>query len=521
LIEEGRLSFALVHFWPGNALRIWAKQPLPLDSWTHVVAISDGSSRATGLKLYVNGELAECEIVRDCLSKDITGGGGDNLALGARFRDSGFKDGAIDEVQVFSRDLTGLEVHHLFDGKSLVETFDARSTAEQEQAWLDYYLATADDAVREQRKRLDEARKALNEFVEAIPEIMVMREMQPRRESFVLRRGAYDAPTVQVEPGTPHVLPLFSDQLPRDRLGLARWLTDPAHPLTARVAANQFWQLIFGQGLVRTTEDFGSQGSLPTHPELLDWLARDFVDGGWDVKALLKQIVLSETYRQSSWPRPELFALDPDNVWLARGNRVRLDAEMLRDQILLDSGLLDRTIGGPSVKPYEMAQAFQPQTPDEGSGLYRRSLYTYWKRNSPPPVMVSLDAVRREICTVKKERTSTPLQAIVLLNDPQRLEAARVLARRTLSDVSPDHPAAIRHIFRLLTSRWPQDNEQEILESYCAQQMEYYAARPELAAALLSVGKSPVPETKSTSELAAMTMVAHAIMNTDACLTKR
>jgi hypothetical protein len=272
---------------------------------------------------------------------------------------------------------------------------------------------------------------------------------------------------------------------------------------------------------VRTPEDFGSQGTPPTHPELLDWLASDFVEHGWDVKRFLKQLVLSATYRQSAWPTEPAATIDPDNRWLSRANRQRLDAEMLRDQVLYVSGLLDRTIGGPSVKPYEMAQAFNPQAPDESNGLYRRSLYTYWKRNSPPPVMVTLDAVRREICTVKRERTSTPLQAIVLLNDPQRVEASRVLAARELAAHAGDISQVISIVFRRLTSREPRPDELQILTNLYEHQCEHYQAQPDQSRALFSIGKASLPDGIDPAQLAALTIVTSTIMNTDACLTKR
>ncbi len=524
LIENGRLSAALVHFWPGNAIRIQSREPLPLDSWTHVVVTYDGSSLASGLTLFVDGRRADCETIRDSLNKEITGGGSDNLAIGARFRDNGFKGGSVDDFQVFDRQLTTLEARQLFDGHSLSEALSAAASQTNHdltEELFEYYLATAAEETRSQITALALNRKQLNEFGEPIPEIMAMREMTPRRPTYVLRRGAYDAPTESVEPGTPEVMPAFSPELPRNRLGLAKWLTDPAHPLTARVAANRMWQLIFGQGLVRTPEDFGSQGSPPTHPELLDWLARDFIDHGWDVKYFLKQLVMSATYQQSSWPTEQSLSADPDNLWLSRANRQRLDAEMLRDQILYTSGLLDRTIGGASVKPYEIAQAFNPQTPDEGSGLYRRSLYTYWKRNSPPPVMVTLDAVRREICTVKREQTSTPLQAIVLLNDPQRLEAARVLAAQQLAKHPVDVQPAIRVMFRTLTSRMPRDEELQVLQKLFGQQRDFYQAQPDQARALLATGKSPAPSDIDAAQVSALTIVASTIMNMDACLTKR
>lgn len=524
LIEEGHLSAALVHFWPGNALRIRGVSPLPIDAWTHIVMTYDGSSTAGGLALYVDGQLAQSEIVRDALTKEITGGGGDNIAIGARFRDSGFKFGCVDDFQVFDRQLSPLEAQQLFDGKAIIEAFskDAENASKEVTDTLfDFYLANVDEVAHAKRFALRLAREQLVDFLEPIPEIMVMREMPERRPTHILRRGAYDAPTDVVDLGTPEVLPPFAENFPRNRLGLAKWLVDPAHPLTARVAVNRIWELMFGQGLVRSPEDFGSQGTPPSHPELLDWLASDFVVHGWDTKRLIKQMVLSATYRQSSWPSEPAATIDPANVWLSRANRRRLDAEMLRDQVLFASGLLDRQVGGPSVKPYEMAQAFNPQAPDEAHGLYRRSLYTYWKRMSPPPVMVTLDAVRREICTVKHERTSTPLQAIVLLNDPQRIEAARVMAENGLMESTIDPGGAIATIFCRLTSREPRADELQVLVDLFQHQSEYYAAQPEQAKQLLAVGKRPLAGDLEPSSVAAMTIVASTIMNLDACLTRR
>jgi hypothetical protein len=254
---------------------------------------------------------------------------------------------------------------------------------------------------------------------------------------------------------------------------------------------------------------------------LLDWLAHEFVANGWDVKRLLKHIVLSATYGQSSWPTEATLTRDTGNLWLSRTNRRRLDAEMLRDHVLSASGLLEPTVGGPSVKPYEMAQAFNPQTPDEGTGLYRRSLYTYWKRNSPPPVMVTLDAVRREICTVRREQTSTPLQAIVLLNDPQRIEAARVMAAEALDESKGEVAPAIARIFRLLTQRQPRDDERDVLLDLHGNQWHYFEMSPDQVDRLLSIGKSPLAENIDRRSVAALTIVASTIMNMDACLTKR
>ena len=293
LIEDGRLSASLIHFWPGNAIRVRTKQSLTTNQWHHVVVTWDGSSRADGLSIYLSGEKTECEVVRDNLYKNITGGGGDNIAIGERFRDRGFTNGLVDEFKVFDRKLTSLEIAQLADEKSLNDALQKPKETSDDQQRYDYYLATIDVDYRAQLSVIREKRAELSSIEDGLPEIMVMREEPTRRETFLLKRGAYDARGVNVIPDTPAVLPPFTTGTSsRDRLGLAQWLTQPTNPLAARVTVNRLWQLIFGRGLVRTPEDFGRQGQPPTHPELLDWLASDFVEHGWDVKRLLKQIVL-------------------------------------------------------------------------------------------------------------------------------------------------------------------------------------------------------------------------------------
>jgi hypothetical protein len=529
LLEDGRLSAALIHFWPGNAIRIRTSEPIATGQWLHVVMAYDGSSRAAGLTLYVHGRPAECTVVRDNLFKEITGGGGNELTLGQRFRDRGFKDGLVDELKIFDRRLTAIETAHVYDGRSLSETLAVPAdslTDAQKQALFDCYLARVDQPYRDAVGALAELRKQRSAVIDSVPELMVMHEMAQPRPAFLLRRGAYDAPGEQVQPGVPASLLPWADTWPKNRLGLAQWLTDPRHPLTARVAVNRFWQMLFGRGIVTTPEDFGSQGQLPSHPELLDWLAKSFLDSGWDVKALTKRIVMSATYRQDSDGSAELVARDPENVLLARGPRYRLAAEMIRDNALFASGLLVPRVGGPPVKPYQPAGLWEEKSGakydrDVGEGSHRRSLYTFWKRTSPPPAMVTLDAAKREVCVVKRATTSTPLQALVLLNDPQYVEAARALAQRAMTEGGRQVADRLTWTFRTLTSRPPAAAELEVLKQLWGEQREAFAAQPDAARQFLGIGDHPRDEQLDATELAALAVVAKAIMNFDETVTKR
>jgi hypothetical protein len=377
-----------------------------------------------------------------------------------------------------------------------------------------------DQQYAELEKTVLEKRKALNEFIDGLKEIMVMREMPEPRPAFVLHRGAYDAPAAPVEPATPAMFPELPAGSPNNRLGLANWLTSRAHPLTARVAVNHYWQLCFGEGLVRTPEDFGSQGEPPTHPNLLDWLAVDFQEHGWDVKRLLKQIVMSSTYRQSTAASAQLLKLDPENKLLARAPTYRLSAEMIRDNVLFTSGLLVEKIGGAPVRPYELAKSFQPSKPDQGEGLYRRSLYTYWKRTGPAPVMLTLDAAKRDVCQLKRERTSSPLAALVQLNNPQTVEASRKLAEKLLAIHGDNRPNVVVDLFRSLTSRFPTEQEQAIIETLFESQLKYFQDDESATKSYLDIGQSN-SETNEPAKLAAWASVANTMFNFDECVMKR
>ncbi|MBZ0258304.1 DUF1553 domain-containing protein, partial [bacterium] len=392
-------------------------------------------------------------------------------------------------------------------------------------ALYEYYLAAVDEDAAQLRGELEQARLERNALVEDVEEVMVMAEMPQPRQAYLLKRGAYDQHGEKVFPDTPQSIMAFSQSLPNNRLGLAKWLTDPKNPLTARVIVNRIWQHFFGNGIVKTPQDFGSQGDLPSHPQLLDWLALEFIDSGWDIKALVKQIVTSRTYQQSSIATKQLREIDTDNRLLARGPARRLGAEMLRDQSLAASGLLVDHIGGPSVKPYQpeglWAFGMNPNyNQDTGDKLYRRSLYTFWKRTVPPPSMNLFDAPSRSVCTVKRQQTNTPLQALVVMNDPQFVEAARVLAQRTMKLRStPDE--RIEAAFQLLTARRPNQQEQEILRRLFNQQYQAFQNDPAKMQGWLHEGEAKPDESLDGAELAAYAVVVNAIQNSDASLMLR
>jgi hypothetical protein len=357
-----------------------------------------------------------------------------------------------------------------------------------------------------------------------------MNERSEEPVAFVLSRGEYDRRLDEVRPGTPAVLPAFPEGAPRDRLGFAKWLLLPENPLTARVTVNRFWQEVFGTGIVRTTGDFGITGELPSDPELLDWLAVDFRENGWNIKRLFRQIVTSSAYRQSAQTTPEKIAKDRDNRLLSRGPRFRMDAEMVRDYALAASGLLSHTIGGPSVKPYQPDGVWEAVAMDvsntrnykrdSGESLYRRSMYTFWKRSAPPASMEIFNAPSRETCTVRRDRTNTPLQALVTLNDEQFIEAARRLSEKTLKEGGTETASRLNYISERLLARPLTEKEQAIASTVFNDLLTHYQANPEAAKELTSVGESKVDPTLDLVELAAWTMTTNQLMNLDEVLNK-
>ncbi|MGD9854144.1 MAG: PSD1 and planctomycete cytochrome C domain-containing protein [Planctomycetaceae bacterium] len=378
--------------------------------------------------------------------------------------------------------------------------------------------------------------KEIAQLKGTFPKVMVMCERAEVRPAHVLQRGSYSQPGELVGRNTPAVLPPFPQDQPRDRLGLARWLVSPEHPLTARVTVNRFWQMFFGVGLVKTTEDFGAQGEWPSHPDLLDWLARQFIDSGWDVKALVRLIVTSAAYRQSSQMTPETYARDPENRLLARGPRFRLRPQFLRDQALSVSGLMVGDVGGPPVKPYQPDGLWSDVSnlllqkqwyltndyvQDHGPSLYRRSLYTFWKRAVPPPGMTVFDAESREVCTVRSSRSNTPLQAMNLLNDPTYVEAARHLAHRLLTEAGDTPSDRLAYGMELATGRLPDDEEMEILLRALDRHVSIYRNDPDAAKELLSHGESENPGGHDPVEHAAFTQIGLLLLNLDETITKQ
>ena len=385
------------------------------------------------------------------------------------------------------------------------------------------------NTARELSKKVSAAREAYRSEQDKVREIVTMRETEIPRPAYILARGDYAQPTKKVERETPDWLPPFPPDQPRNRLGFARWLTTPDHPLTARVMVNRIWQEIFGTGIVETSDNFGLQGAQPSHPELLDWLARDLINHGWDHKRAVKQMVLSATYGQDSKTTPELRERDPANTLLARGPSRRLSAEMLRDSALALSGLLAETIGGQPVHPYQAPGSmwkeinnFLPEyKPDKGEGLYRRSLYTFWRRTTTPPNMTLFDTTTREVCSTSRTVTNTPLQALVMLNDPQFVEAARKLAERVLKEGGATDESRVKWAYRHVIGTEPSSEQIPILLELTTQQRGFFTSKSSDAEALLKVGDSPADPALDKTELAAFTALAQALLNLDSNITLR
>jgi hypothetical protein len=531
LLEDGRVSVGLHHMWPGKSLRIRSRATVATNAWTHVAVTYDGSSRAAGLHLYLDGQLTEVEVVRDGLWKDFTYGGSEpDLTVGFRMRDAGFKGGRVDELRIFNRELSALEAGNLAGDERLTKLL-ARPAADLDgpdrSALFEYFCSAFSAETARWREDLLGVRQEQNRLVTSIQDIMVMQEMPQPKPAFILKRGAYDAPGEAVTAGVPSALPPLPAGAPTNRLGLAQWLVAPENPLMARVTVNRAWQMMFGRGLVETSDNFGSQGSPPTHPELLDWLARDFADGGWDWKRLLREIALSATYRQSSKAGSELLARDPQNELLARGPARRLTAEMLRDQALSVSGLLSEAVGGPSVKPYqpdglwEVAMGNPRYDQSHGGDLHRRSLYTFWKRTVPPPAMVTFDAAERNGCVVRRQSTSTPLQALALLNDPQIVEASRHVGERLLREGGATDASRVAFGFRLVTGRTATAREIGVLVRMFQEQRLRFRDDPAASARLLTVGETRNHSGFTNEDLAAGTVLAEALLSHDEAVMRR
>ncbi|MDF9798595.1 hypothetical protein OKW21_003858 [Catalinimonas alkaloidigena] len=530
-LQNNKLQFIMAHSWPQNAIELTSREALPAKAWSRITITYDGSSRAEGIRLYLNGKEAARDVVTDNLYKGILYEPNIHtyafrgFHLGSRDKITPMKEGGLDEIRIYERELTALEVSYLSHPEQTKEALKQGTVTEQ--ALAEYYFARHKDAP--QVEELQQARNELNALMNSIPEIMVMGDLPKPRPTYLLERGSYSQPGKEVLPDTPDKIFSFPDSLPRNRLGLAKWMFAPDHPLTARVIVNRIWQLHFGKGLVKTSDDLGNQGDLPSHPELLDYLAIWLQEHEWDLKALHKLIVMSATYQQSSQVTPELLEQDPENQYLARAPRFRLPAEMIRDNALAVSGLLVEETGGESVYPYQPEGLWDelsnkswryPYLQTEGEGLYRRSIYTIWKRTSPPPSMLIFDMPQRGECKVRRTTTSTPLQALVLLNDPQFVEASRVLAEKVLQMDNSSLEDKLEKTFRLLTGRKPQSKETLLLQAHYKDEYDKFSKHPEDLQAYLSIGAQEVKAEQQT-ELAALAVVANSIMNTNEAYTRK
>lgn len=536
LDDQNRINLRLINVSPSNLIHVRSVDSIPLHQWQSLTLTVDGSGKADGVKMYRNGKTIEKVSVIDNLYKSMLPTRRDrekgfvnserNLVVGRSYEgstgDYGLFSGQLDELQFFEGVLTPFEVQSIHE-----ETLGK----ETPKNWplLQQHLIDKDPKIVQLKKQLQENRKEYLETYTPVQEIMVMREMKTPRPTYLYNRGNYNEPLYTVEAKVPEILPAMDQKLPKNRLGLSQWLFDPKNPLTARVTVNRYWQMIFGQGLVATPNDFGVQGQLPSHPELLDWLAASFSED-WDLRALIKKMVLSKTYQQQSKSDEIRDQKDPNNLLLARANATRLPAEIIRDNALKISGLLNPKIGGESARPYQPKGLWKEKNnfstfllefeESEGEELYRRGLYTFIRRTSPPPNMLTFDATSREVCTVKRDITSTPLQALVLMNDPQFFEASRVFAERMINsrDLLEEQ---IGYGFRLATARHPKKEELDILVDLYKKQYQFFRQNQNKAYQLLSVGKNPRDTNIYSVKTAAMTMVANTILNHNETYTKR
>lgn len=530
-VMDGRLASHIVHQWPNDAIKVISEKPFDVSKWHHLCVTYDGSAKAAGVKLYVDGELQkQIKPEADNLKRDIRTTV--PLKIAQRNNSSPIKGLSVEDLHLYSRAISQLEVQQLAKNNRLAailaKTADQRSDSEKKDLY-DWWLGTSDLPTAELVKH----QTALSQEDAAIDargaQTLVMQEKPEPAKAFVLFRGEYDKRRDEVSAATPGSLPPMPADAPRNRLGFAQWLLRPENPLTARVTVNRFWQELFGTGIVRTSEDFGIMGESPSHPELLDYLAVEF-QSDWDIKRLFKMIVMSSTYRQAATLTPDKIEKDPGNRLLSRGPRYRLDAEEIRDTALAISGLMVQKIGGPSVKPYQppgvWSAVAMPESntklykQDTGDKLYRRSLYTFWKRAAPPPSLEILNAPTRETCTVRRELTDTPLQALVTLNDPQFVEAARAMAQNAIKQGGATFESRLDYVVQRLLARPFRPEEIAVSKSALDDLMAFYKSHAEDAKKLLQVGDSKRDESLDPAEHAAWTMLINQLMNLDEALNK-
>jgi hypothetical protein len=527
-LKDNKLVITMAHTAPSNAITRISEQDVPREKWVQLTLTYDGSSKADGFKLYLDGNEMAMETEIDQLYKEIIFYRKTEPALqiGGWWRGLGFKGGKVDDIVVYNRQLTPFEVEILAkkaEWGAILNKNKNQITSEEKAILKEIYLSTIDTNVLNAQKILQKQRTELSDSTEYIPELMVMQEMPKPKKTHLLLRGQYDMPSVEVQPNTPASILPFPTNLPKNRLGLAQWLTDKDNPLTARVAVNRLWQNLFGVGLVKTAEDFGNQGDMPSHPELLDWLAVTFRESGWDIKKNCKRLVVSATYRQDSKASQELRERDPDNRLLARGATTRLSAEMVRDNALAASSLLNPKIGGKSIKPYQPDGLWEINsmnyTQDSSDAIYRRSLYIIAKRSVQNPTLGIFDAPSRSFCVVRRQSTNTPLQALVTLNDPTFIETAKVLGENMAKEA--DISKAITDTYRKLTGRTPSVLELNLLLNLQKETYQNFKNNPEKTKGWLKTGLYKIAQNEDRVLVAANAVVASVILNSDATITKR
>ena len=530
-LQQGAPGTHIINTWPGNAVKVVGKEKAKAKQWSHIFITYDGSGKASGTRVYLNGKRLAHNIEADGLSGTIQTPV--DFRIGRRSNSAQANNIEIDDVRLYERALTDAEVAALAGNdpvSPILAIAPDKRNAKQKVALEDHYLNNIDENYRTLTAEKQKAQSELTALTKTKITSMIMGDQGKMRPTYILERGHYSHPRKDevIKPNVPAFLPPLPKGAPKNRLGLAQWLTRADHPLTARVAVNRYWSLLFGKGLVKTVSDMGTQGDWPTHPELLDWLATDFVQHGWDIKRTLKQMVMSATYRQSSRITRELFAQDRSNALLARGTRFRLQGEFVRDNALAVSGLLVRKIGGPSVKPYQPPGLWNEVSlggnvrfqQDKGEGLYRRSMYTYWKRSAPAPTMTIFDAPTREKCLVERPRTNTPLQALATLNDTQFIEASRHLGERMMKEGGKSPAERVAFGYRVVAARAPKALVSQILSSAFNEEFEHYKKNPEAAAKLLAAGESKRDESLNAAEHAAWTIVASMLLNLDEVISR-
>ncbi|MGL6094762.1 MAG: DUF1553 domain-containing protein, partial [Fimbriiglobus sp.] len=529
-LQDDKIGAHIVSQWPDDAIKVVAKTPLKHNTWHHVTVSYDGTGKAAGVAVSVDGVPQPTAVESDTLktaSRTTS-----PFKLGQRSSGSQVQNVGLRDLRLYNRGLTGLDAKALAGNQRTAELAAKpadKRTAKETDELFDWWVGNLDEKAKKMTADLAalQAEEAGIRGRGTIAHIAV--EKSGMAEAYILNRGEYDQRRDKVAPATPKALPAFPADLPKNRLGFAKWLLQPDHPLTARVTVNRLWQELYGAGLVRTAGDFGITGELPSHPDLLDWLAVEFREGGWDTKKFFKMLVTSAAYRQSAAITPEKLEKDRDNRLMSRGPRFRMDAEMIRDYALAASGLLVAKVGGPSVKPYQPDGVWEavamPNSNtrnykrDAGESLYRRSLYTFWKRAAPPAFLDVMNAPNREVCVVRRDRTNTPLQALLTLNDVQYVEAARVLAEKAVK-AAPTPAERLNFLANRVLARPLTSDEVRVLEPVFNDLLEHYRAAPADAKKLLAFGEAKTDPTLDPATVAAVTMLANQLLNLDEVLNK-